>query len=186
MGVYIRKTRYWLYLERPGQKGIRISTMIPVHAPSPRVVRRNRQLAEDLYAIRMGEMARDRLLAARGTLTVVAEVSQPTPPPLTEGGWCYLYFVQRSNLVKIGKTTNVARRLETFRTANHEPLTLLSAVPAHADLEAAVHRRFAEVKRTGEWFEMCDDLQAFIDALNRGVNPVALLIPAPRGLAATG
>lgn len=51
---------YWLNLERPGQRVIRESTKIPVHAPTPKQHQENRRLAEAIYAARMGDLARAR------------------------------------------------------------------------------------------------------------------------------
>lgn len=62
MGVVTRTDSkyYWLNLERPGQRPIRVSTYIPVDAPTPKQAKENRVLAEALYAARMGDLARAR------------------------------------------------------------------------------------------------------------------------------
>lgn len=62
MGVVTRNDSkyYWLNLERPGQRVIRESTRIPVHAATPQQQKENRALAENLYAARMGDLARSR------------------------------------------------------------------------------------------------------------------------------
>lgn len=62
MGVYVRKDSpfYWLLLERPGQKPLREKTAIPHAAHTTKVGKQNRQTADDLYTLRMGELARGR------------------------------------------------------------------------------------------------------------------------------
>jgi hypothetical protein len=62
MGVYVRSDSpfFWLLLERPGQKGIRESTGIPVNGGTPPQSKVNRQLAEQAYSVRMADLARHR------------------------------------------------------------------------------------------------------------------------------
>lgn len=111
---------------------------------------------------------------------------QRTPPALKPvsgkllkslDGWCYVYFIQDGATVKIGRTNNPYIRLSELQTAHHRALTLVCAVPAHYSLEAAVHARFAHCRasETGEWFNLEPDLVEFIQRLQDGVNPVALL-----------
>jgi integrase len=51
---------YWLNLERPGQRPIRESTMIPVAAPTPELLKEHRRLADALYAVKMADLVRGR------------------------------------------------------------------------------------------------------------------------------
>lgn len=62
MGIYVRQDSpfYWMLLERPGQKPVKQSTKIPVHAHSAEIRKQNRQDAEDVYAAAMGDLARTR------------------------------------------------------------------------------------------------------------------------------
>jgi hypothetical protein len=90
-------------------------------------------------------------------------------------GWCYLYVIMGENVVKIGRATNPNERLRELQTGHHIPLKLVAAVPAHADLEAAVHKKFAHLKMSGEWFGLTDALANFIERLQVGHNPIALL-----------
>lgn len=90
-------------------------------------------------------------------------------------GWCYVYFVQAGDRIKIGRATDLGRRVRTLQTAHHEDLALILSIPAHAALEAAIQQRFDHLKTRGEWFRAAPDLVAFIDAVKSGANPVALL-----------
>lgn len=62
MGVVVRSDSpyYWLNLERPGHRVLRESTKIPVHAPTPKQKKEQRELADALYAARMGDLARSQ------------------------------------------------------------------------------------------------------------------------------
>lgn len=62
MGVYKRRdsTFYWLCLERRGQRPIREATAIPVAGGNPSQAKQNRELAQAIYAVRMGDLARAR------------------------------------------------------------------------------------------------------------------------------
>jgi hypothetical protein len=90
-------------------------------------------------------------------------------------GWCYVYFVRAGNKVKIGRTTDPGRHVRALQTAHHEDLALVLTIPAHAALEGAIHRRFQHLKTRGEWFRVEADLVAFIEAVQSGANPIALL-----------
>jgi hypothetical protein len=60
MGVFTRGNSpwYWLYLERPGGRGIKERTLIRHDAVTAEERRRLRQLAEAAYRVRMSELAR--------------------------------------------------------------------------------------------------------------------------------
>lgn len=60
MGVYRRKDSpfFWLRLERPGAPPIREPTKIPVEAYSAEIRKQQKQAAQDVYAVRMSQLAR--------------------------------------------------------------------------------------------------------------------------------
>ncbi|MGE0041501.1 MAG: tyrosine-type recombinase/integrase [Vicinamibacterales bacterium] len=60
MGVVTRRDSpyYWLNLERPGLRPLREATKIPVAAATPQQAKENRRLADQVYAIRMGQLAK--------------------------------------------------------------------------------------------------------------------------------
>ena len=62
MAVYGRPDSpfFWLCLERPLRRPIRESTGIPVDGGTPEQTRLNRRLAQEAYAARMGDLARQR------------------------------------------------------------------------------------------------------------------------------
>ena len=90
-------------------------------------------------------------------------------------GWCYIYFIQDGDAVKIGRAVDPNRRLDELQTAHKGELSLVAAVPAHASLEGAFHEKFAALQIGREWFTLSKSLVDFINELKTGVNPIALL-----------
>lgn len=90
-------------------------------------------------------------------------------------GWCYLYVIAGSDVVKIGRSLNPHTRLYELQSGHDVPLQLLVAVPIHASLEKAIHRRFDHLKRQGEWFELSAEMTDFIAHLQNGLDPVLYL-----------
>lgn len=64
------------------------------------------------------------------------------------------YFLHdpRRNLLKIGRSTNVQKRVAGIRTASGANCKLLGTLDG--DLESEWHRRFASERKLGEWFEV--------------------------------
>lgn len=61
MGVYRQRSPYWwMRLSRPGQKPLCESTKIPIDAPTKWQRDQNRQAAEQVYAARLVQLARQR------------------------------------------------------------------------------------------------------------------------------
>lgn len=90
-------------------------------------------------------------------------------------GWCYLYAIRNGEYVKFGVAVDPVDRCQTLQTGCPTAMTLVAAVPCHAHLERLVHRRFEAHRAHREWFRLHDEVADFIEALNGGANPVALL-----------
>jgi hypothetical protein len=71
-------------------------------------------------------------------------ITWPGPPP---GAHRYsgLHF-------KIGRATNVLKRLQDLRTGTSEDLIIHALEPGDASIEAERHRQFSSDRRQGEWF----------------------------------
>lgn len=95
--------------------------------------------------------------------------------PKAENGYCYIYFVLQGNNVKIGKATDVKRRLDELQTASPIALKLLAAVGAHHSLEGELLKRFEPFRLTGEWFIYCPEIELFVRHLQEGWNPIEAL-----------
>lgn len=85
-----------------------------------------------------------------------------------------VYFLRTDDdLIKIGHTTNLARRKGAFGPGWER---VLAVVPGSRDDEAALHARFAEhLARGREYFRPAPDLLAHINELRfaLGVQPLA-------------
>lgn len=80
-----------------------------------------------------------------------------------------VYFIQagESGLIKIGKADDPTARLATMQTGSADRLVLLTTMSGGRREEHALHRRFAHLRRSGEWFEPAADLLSFINELRR-------------------
>lgn len=75
-----------------------------------------------------------------------------------------VYVVLRRDvaLVKIGVSTNVEQRLSSFRRASGGVLELMLRIPGTRADEQALHHRFAEYRKEGEWFAYSRALKEWI------------------------
>lgn len=74
-----------------------------------------------------------------------------------------IYFVQHGfiGLIKIGWSTDVARRVKALQDLSPLALTLLGWIPGGPAGELDMHRRFADSRAWGEWFAPTRDLTDF-------------------------
>ena len=97
-----------------------------------------------------------------------------------------VYFIRDGNYIKIGISVDPWKRLASFQTSHHNELEMLAIMPGGADVEAGLHRSFAEYSKRGEWFEDNPKLRAFIenikvtfpDEQRRRVGPVQEILSA--------
>jgi hypothetical protein len=64
----------------------------------------------------------------------------------------YVLGTPGSNTVKIGRTTNLAKRVADIQRMSPVPLTVLWSTPGGHQLETQLHRHFADLRSHGEWF----------------------------------
>lgn len=90
------------------------------------------------------------------------------------GGVCFarravIYFAQRDAdmAIKIGWSSNIARRLGELASKGRVEVALLAAVPGNKPDEQALHARFAEDLIADEWFRPSAALMGFIASLGR-------------------
>ncbi|WP_331737688.1 GIY-YIG nuclease family protein (plasmid) [Streptomyces sp. NBC_01732] len=69
----------------------------------------------------------------------------------------YLIGSPESPLVKIGWSDNPERRLRDLQTGSPVLLKLLALFEGGAVIERELHRRFADKRRHGEWFDLGPD-----------------------------
>lgn len=74
-----------------------------------------------------------------------------------------VYFIQDGHgRLKIGYSNDPAERLRSLQTAHGAELTLLGSIPGTIATERELHKRFADLRLTGEWFRAGDDLLAHV------------------------
>lgn len=75
-----------------------------------------------------------------------------------------VYFVRSGNNgpIKIGCSLAPAVRLRELQREHDQPLHYIGSITGGFDVERALHRRFADLRISGEWFSPGADLIAFI------------------------
>jgi hypothetical protein len=82
----------------------------------------------------------------------------------------YVYFITtaEADRVKIGFTSNSpASRLRELQTGSPFELCIIATECGSLAREQELHRRFAEHRLHGEWFEMCDEIRLHVRDVNR-------------------
>lgn len=71
-----------------------------------------------------------------------------------------IYFIRcaATGLTKVGYATNVRSRLSTLQTGSADDLSLVRLLGGAKDDEGKLHRRFAEHRKRGEWFDLADEI----------------------------
>jgi excisionase family DNA binding protein len=78
-----------------------------------------------------------------------------------------VYFIEGApGFVKIGYTTNLAKRIRALQCGCPAEIDLLAYVRGDGKLEREYHRRFAAWRGAGEWFRLCPEIKAEIQRLN--------------------
>lgn len=67
------------------------------------------------------------------------------------------------NTVKIGRTTNLDRRLAEIQRMSPTPLVVLWRHRGGSELEASLHRHFKTLRSHGEWFTFRRDAVTLIE-----------------------
>jgi hypothetical protein len=85
-----------------------------------------------------------------------------------------VYFIRAGHRIKIGVSQDPQRRLSAIRTGGSaaRPLgldtrnaRLIATEPGGPQRERELHRQFAHVRETGEWFRSCPELTSYINSL---------------------
>lgn len=88
-----------------------------------------------------------------------------------------IYFLQQKDevgLIKIGRSSNIPRRLSELSVANPKPLKLLHSFECVSEkaakhVENTLHKTFSWSKTRGEWFTPSSQLRELIAALASGM-----------------
>jgi hypothetical protein len=81
-------------------------------------------------------------------------------------GVSLVYFIQAGTdgPIKIGRTTNIRRRLTGIQTGSAQRLVVLGTMPGDEAAERALHSRFGFLRTVGEWFRSDATLMQYIEA----------------------
>ena len=141
---------------------------------NPRPATQNRPSSDVLASVSEGAMrafdALDRYME-RHLLHSLKPTSVPHLPnrseaqELTRDGEIYFVSYGEGGPIKVGFTSNFDYRIKGLQTACPYPLVVLARVDGKVIAEREYHRRWAEHKLLGEWFEPHPDILAEIDRL---------------------
>lgn len=91
------------------------------------------------------------------------EVEPCTPRHGEKPGWVYFIACSETKRCKIGYTrSDVNRRMKGLQTGAAGELCMIAKHPGTPETERAIHARFADQRLHGEWFEMSEELFAYI------------------------
>lgn len=90
----------------------------------------------------------------------------------------HVYFIRTkdaANLIKIGKSTNVAKRIDGLQTGSPAQLELIGTIECvnvqqAGSLEKLLHRVFACYRTRGEWFTSGAPLRELVAAVRCGMH----------------
>jgi len=74
-----------------------------------------------------------------------------------------VYFVRAGGFVKIGFTSKAVHlRINEFKTGCPYETELIGTIDGDLKTERSLHRRFAHLRSSGEWFIATDELISYI------------------------
>lgn len=98
-----------------------------------------------------------------------ALAGSPLPPPanverapVKAKKRSFVYFIAQGDLVKIGVSTDVKKRVYALTTSNPRALRLIRRIDGCRKVEAEMHKRFASLRVKGEWFSLSGELAEYL------------------------
>lgn len=125
-------------------------------------------LSDAIYAAHPVSFAEDlRAIALREAVALIRDERRAAAkgrPPRSPG---YIYLVQAGGRYKIGKATDVAKRIKSLQTGSAEAIRLIHSIPTQrVELaEKQLHARFKAKRERGEWFDLDAEDVAWLCAL---------------------
>ncbi|TPM27754.1 GIY-YIG nuclease family protein [Mesorhizobium sp. B2-2-2] len=86
---------------------------------------------------------------ARRASYVPPPVPKRPSPPAEHG---HVYFMKAGKAVKIGRSTNLRSRFKSLQTGSAIDARIVKILPGGKRREKEFHKRFAEYRLRGEWF----------------------------------
>lgn len=93
---------------------------------------------------------------------VVDQALQRFPEPPEGRVWIYFIRSGEDGPIKIGQARDPEDRLICLQTGSAERLTIETAMLGAPEVEFRLHRKFAEHRIRGEWFQPAPEIQALI------------------------
>jgi hypothetical protein len=75
----------------------------------------------------------------------------------------YFILAMKCNLIKIGSTADLPRRLYEMSTSNPDELKILGVMPGDYTTERTLHRTFKKFRMKGEWFAADQFILDFVE-----------------------
>lgn len=70
----------------------------------------------------------------------------------------FVYFIGCGEFIKIGFSSRPLDRLRELQTSHPDELEILGTIKGTRKLEFRLHKRFADLRERGEWFQTSDAL----------------------------
>lgn len=156
--MQVRGSKYW-YVALPGRKRVSTkcedklaATLAAIQIERAHVV--IQMLKDDAEGILAKAIAEH--LNAKGHLV-------KDKAPVGARGTVYFVECPARGLIKIGFATDLSARIRTMRTSATDEIRLIGSFEGTRRTERALHARFLQSRKFGEWFEDGPDLRAYID-----------------------
>lgn len=84
-----------------------------------------------------------------------------------EKNYIYILKQENSNIIKIGVTNDIKKRLKSVQTGNPNKIRVYHYEERNNayEIEAFLKRKFVEYKREGEWYENLNPLSVRVEIL---------------------
>ncbi|NKX16177.1 GIY-YIG nuclease family protein [Brucella pseudogrignonensis] len=122
--------------------------------------RRTRLPDPDLVGAAIFNRAYDA--AANGQAFKVSEPAALPSYSLEKGTVGYTYFARSGDLVKIGFSKSVPKRLKSISTACPTEIEIIKIIPGTSQTERYFHTHFGSYRQKGEWFRLEGELAMFL------------------------
>lgn len=73
-----------------------------------------------------------------------------------------IYFIKANDKVKIGYAEDPSKRIPSIQTSSPYELEVLLILEGNYDLEYKLHKRFNDLRATGEWFDFGESIKSYI------------------------
>jgi len=73
-----------------------------------------------------------------------------------------IYFIKANEKVKIGYAVDPSKRIPAIQTSSPFDLEVLLIIDGNYDKEYELHKRFQDMRTSGEWFEFGEPIKSFI------------------------